>query len=115
MKSRTVTLYCTEEEYREFRDRAAYEDISVSTYLRRQLMRGPIGGIGAPQWMGEAVAELRKIGNLLNQIAAVANSTGRIDAERYSLEVKQLREVIQRMERPQKDSAAMEYILSKST
>ncbi len=94
-----ATLYCTEREYRAIRDGAAKEDVSVSVYLRRQLQRLSYGKSAPPEWLGEAVVELRKIGNLLNQIAAVANSTGKIDAENYADNVRKLFLQIEKLER----------------
>ncbi len=97
-KQKNVTLYCTEGEYRTYRDGAAKEDVSVSTYLRRRLQRLSYGNSTPPEWIGEAVVELRKIGNLLNQVAAVANSTGKIDAEIYTYNVQKLFRQIEKLE-----------------
>lgn len=97
-KQRSITLYCTEGEYRAFRDGAAMEDCSVSTYLHRLLRGSPDVETAAPEQVREAVVELRKIGNLLNQIAAVANSTGKIDAEIYTHNAQKLFQTIEKLE-----------------
>lgn len=97
-KQRSITLYCTEGEYRAFRDGAAMEDCSVSTYLHRLLRCSPGEKAAAPERTREAVVELRKIGNLLNQIAAVANSTGKIDAEIYTHNAQKLFQTIEKLE-----------------
>lgn len=98
-KQKSITLYCTESEYRAYRDGAAMEDVTISIDLRRQLQRLSYGKSAPPEWLGEAVVELRKIGNLLNQIAAVANSTGKIDAEIYADNVRKLFLQIEKLER----------------
>lgn len=63
-------------------------------YCLRLLIEGYAPQPRLPEEFHTMIAQLRAIGNNLNQIAMVANHTGNIDKESYKKEVKYLREAI---------------------
>ena len=78
-KQKSITLYCTESEYRAYRDGAAMEDVTISIYLRRQLQRLSYGKSAPPEWLGEAVVadNVRKLFLQIEKLERQSAPSGR--------------------------------------
>jgi hypothetical protein len=82
------------EEWDKIRVRAAEVRLPPSTYVRQTALGYRLSG----RINSRAVYELGRIGNNLNQLARVANTTGRIDqAKRLSTVLNEITEAIRRL------------------
>lgn len=94
MKSKNdVTVYLSEGEYQQVKEAAKEAGMSVSAYMRALVNRSYLRP-GMPVQIYQAMENMRKIGNNLNQIAAVANSTHDVNADLYTREARKLEEKI---------------------
>ncbi len=81
----------TETERQEAARRAQSAGLPLSTYARVKLTGGhaPAPVVGRdPRAIRELANEIARVGNNLNQLAKVANQTGRLDHERALREVR---------------------------
>jgi hypothetical protein len=80
-----LSLKMTPSERAELERRAALSGLHVSDYARRRVLGGaapkPMPGRD-PRAVRKLAAEIAAVGNNLNQLARVANTTGKIRAER---------------------------------
>lgn len=83
----------SEDENEKFMEKIEKSGVSKEVCLR-SLISGYAPQSRFPNEYYKMIAELRAIGNNLNQIAMVANCTGEIDKESYKKEVKYLRDAI---------------------
>ncbi len=80
-------VYFSPEEWRIVCDRAATLGIRTGTYIRKIAVRGMIKSFDMKQF-NNLIVSFNRIGNELNQIAMVANSTGSI----YQKDIEDMRE-----------------------
>lgn len=99
-KNRTqrITLRLSEVEYRRITRRAKSCGLGKSAYIR-QLIVGYEPRESPPADYFAMTRELKEIGNNLNQLAFVANTTGLIDEAAYYEQVIRLRDSLRRIEK----------------
>jgi Bacterial mobilisation protein (MobC) len=89
--SKALTVKLTQTERHEAERRAASAGLALSTYARLKLTGGhaPAAILGRdPRAIRQLANEIARVGNNLNQLAKVANQTGRLDHERALREVR---------------------------
>lgn len=84
MKRRPIAVQVrlSKTEHEKLRSNAEHCNLTVSEYIRTCIISGQPKEAPTGDWF-EMAKQLRAIGNSLNQIAYVANSTGVIDQENY--------------------------------
>lgn len=90
-------VYLTREEHNRLEILSIRSGYSKSSYMR-QLLNGFIPPVMPPKEFYEFINELNKIGVNINQIAKIANITGRIEAEEYKENYKTLQSVISKIQ-----------------
>ena len=91
--SKKLTLKLTESERTEVAARAASAGVPLSTYARLRLTNGqvPKAVMGRdPRALRTLANEIARVGNNLNQLAKIANQTGRLEHERELQQVRNL-------------------------
>ena len=86
LRSEALLVRLSPEEHRTIRDRADECGKPTSTYMR-EVALGAVPRAKPRRLEQEAVYQLGRIGNNLNQLAYVANATGRLAAENHLREV----------------------------
>ena len=93
MKSKGFILRLSDEMFEHLNKCVAMTSLSREAYVR-SLLNGYLPKAQPSDDFHEVIAQLRAIGNNLNQIAMIANRSGYIDSDAYKKEVKQLRKEI---------------------
>lgn len=86
LRSEALLIRLSPEEHQSIRSRAEDCGKPTSTYMR-EVALGTVPRARPRRLEQEAVYQLGRIGNNLNQLAYVANATGRLDTERRLHEV----------------------------
>ena len=81
-RTNTIKVRFTEDELKSFNDKVRLTGLSRENYIRALIEGHDIKAL-PPETFHTVIFHLRHIGNNLNQIARVANSSGEIDSQRY--------------------------------
>ena len=92
-RTKTITLWLTEEEREYIKGQAKRCGYSVQEYLRRLVYDKPIQEKPPPEFH-EVLKNLRQINNNMNQVAAKANAMNFIDTAKYWANVSELQRLI---------------------
>ncbi len=81
-RTNTIKVRFTEDELKSLNDKVKLTGLSRENYIRALIEGHDIKAL-PPETIHTVIFHLRHIGNNLNQIARVANSSGEIDSQRY--------------------------------
>lgn len=88
---RQIHIYLYQDEYDEYCNKVIKSGLNKSQYIRQLINDYEIKEL-PPLDYYKLIGELNSIGNNLNQIARIANTTGVIDTKMYTQVVEELRQ-----------------------
>lgn len=92
-RTKTIKVRLTEDELKSLNEKVKLSGLSRENYIRSLIEGHDIKAL-PPDSFHTVIFHLRHIGNNLNQIARVANSSGEIDTQQYMESVKSLNKEI---------------------
>lgn len=93
-----IKVRVSSEEKAAVAEKAAKVGMNVAQFTRALWFNAPMREAPKGDWY-DAVRELKRIGNNLNQLAHIANSFGAINAQEYHDNAAMVRDAVLRMER----------------